>query len=208
VYAQTPADEVFSFPLSGETLPRYSGVCARLAAHPIITGTFTQTKTLTRIQRSLVSGGNFIFDTARGIVWETLKPFPSVMAVGQDYIVQSLAGGKKTKTGAAGNETFMRFSETMRAVFTGDSRLLRENFKNYFTGQPAAGGASNWTLGLIPTDTSLQAFAAALVLTGDSVIRTITLYEKAGDVLRYELSGHSFPAELSPREKAFFSADE
>jgi hypothetical protein len=93
-YSQTlPDSAVFHFPLSAETLPRYNDVCARLAERPVMTGIFTQKKTLTRINRSLVSGGNFIFDARLGIVWETLKPFPSVMAVGTDYIIQSLPGG-------------------------------------------------------------------------------------------------------------------
>jgi hypothetical protein len=97
----------------------------------------------------------------------------------------------------------MRFSETLRAVFTGDAHRLREDFENYFTEERGL-----WTIGLVPSEKALKSFAAAIVMSGDSALRSITLYEQNGDILQYELSGHSFPGELNAREKAFFSPAE
>ncbi|MDR0386815.1 MAG: outer membrane lipoprotein carrier protein LolA [Treponema sp.] len=200
--ARENAPDVFRFPLGAETLARYNEVSKTLAEHPVVTGTFTQTRTLSRMNRTMVSGGNFIIAAEMGMVWDTRTPFPSVMAVGRDYIVQSTPRGTKTRLEARGNETFLSLADTISAVFTGDARRLGENFDNYFT---ESGG--KWFLGLIPREKTVRTFAAQITLSGDSVIRNITLREQGGDTIQYELSGHGFPEGLSPNEKALFSVE-
>jgi hypothetical protein len=195
--AQT--SEVFRFPLSAETLPRYTAVCDTLAGHPVVKGSFVQKKTIRRLNRSLLSGGFFIIDAELGIVWDTRSPFPSIMAVGRDYLIQSVPGGAKTKLNAAGNETFLRFSDTISAVFSGNVQKLLDNFENYFT---ESGGS--WTLGLIPSERTIRSFAARITMSGDSVIRSVTLYEQNGDTIQYELSDHGFPENLGSDERALF----
>jgi outer membrane lipoprotein-sorting protein len=198
--AQTAAEDVFRFPLNAATRPRFDRVCAALAEHPVIKGTFTQQKTINRLNRSLVSSGNFIITADLGMVWETLSPFPSTLAVGPDYLVQSTPSGVKTRLDAAGNEIFLRLSDTISAVFSGNSRKLLDNFENYFTESNGS-----WTLGLIPSETSIKTFAARIIMEGDTVIRRITLREQNGDSIRYELSNHSFPQGIDSGEKALFS---
>ncbi|MDR1142630.1 MAG: outer membrane lipoprotein carrier protein LolA [Spirochaetaceae bacterium] len=200
--AQDDLTEVFNFPLSRENLARYNAICAILAEHPVVAGIFTQTRTLSRQGRSLVSRGNFIIAAKLGMVWDTQAPFPSTMAVGRDYIIQSTPRGTRTRLEARGNETFLRLSDTISAVFSGDARKLRENFENYFV---ESGG--NWILGLVPTDRAIRNFAARIIMSGDSVIRIIILREQNGDTIRYELADHDFPGALSPHEEALFSLD-
>jgi hypothetical protein len=200
LYAQADNRDVFRFPLGPDTLPRFNEINAVLAAHPLIRGTFRQQKTLSRLNRSLVSEGRFIIARDLGMVWETVKPFPSTTTVGRDYLIQSIPGGRKTKLDAAGNETFLHFSGVISAVFAGDAKKLLENFENYFTEERGL-----WTLGLIPRDIPIRSFAARIIMGGDSVVRTITLYEQSGDLIRYELSGHVFPGALSADEREFFS---
>jgi hypothetical protein len=200
--AQENAPEVFRFPLGAATRARYDEVTKTLAEHPVVKGTFTQTRTLSRMNRSMVSGGNFIIAAGTGMVWDTRTPFPSVMAVGRDYIVQSTPRGTRTRLEAQGNETFLSLADTISAVFTGDARRLKENFDNYFT---ESGG--RWFLGLIPKEKAVRTFAAQITMSGDSVIRVIVLREQNGDAIRYELSGHSFPEGLTSDEKALFSVE-
>ncbi|MDR0553886.1 MAG: outer membrane lipoprotein carrier protein LolA [Treponema sp.] len=199
--AQTP-DAVFQHPLSAAALPRFHEVCGVLSSHPLIKGSFTQRKTIKRLDRSLDSSGNFIIDSRRGMVWETLKPYPSTMAVGRDYLVQSSPGRPKTTLSAAGNEVFLRLASVISAVFSGNAQLLLDNFGDFFV--DSGGG---WTLGLIPSENAVRSFAERIILEGDTVIRRITLFEQNGDTIRYELSGHVFPEALSPDEAAFFSPD-
>jgi outer membrane lipoprotein-sorting protein len=192
--------DIFRFPLSPEIRGAFIGICADLAKHPLIKGNFEQTKTISRLNRSLVSRGNFIIAADLGMVWETLSPFPSTMAVGRDFIIQSAPSGSRTKIEARGNETFLQISDTMSAVFSGNSQKLLDNFEIFFTGS-----GSSWTLGLIPSEKSIRSFADRIIVNGDSVIRSINLYEKNGDTVRYVLSAHIFPGALSPSEKDLFS---
>jgi outer membrane lipoprotein-sorting protein len=191
--------EVFSFPLGEETLPRYEETCRVLAEHPVIKGNFIQRKTLSRLNRVLVSEGKFTIHTELGILWDTLSPFPSSIVAGRDFIIQSTPRGGRTKLDAQGNETFLRLSDTISAVFSGNSRRLLEGFDNYFTESKGA-----WVLGLVPSDKAVRSFAVKIIMTGDRIIKTITLYEQNGDIIRYELSNHTFPGVLSDSEKAFF----
>jgi outer membrane lipoprotein-sorting protein len=193
-------ENFFRFPLSAETRPKFEAVCQALAKEPVVTGVFAQTKTISRLNRSLVSEGNFVIASGTGMIWDTRKPFPSTMAVGRDFMVQSTPSGKRTRLDAGGNETFLRFSDTISAVFSGNSRQLIDNFEIYFN--PAA---SSWTLGLLPKEKAIRNFAVRITMEGDSVIRVITLYEQNGDMIRYELKGHQFPGGLSAGENALFA---
>ncbi|MDR2211841.1 MAG: outer membrane lipoprotein carrier protein LolA [Spirochaetaceae bacterium] len=194
-----PADDVFTHPLNEETLPRFNRICTAMAAHRIMRGRFVQTKTLNRLGRSLVSHGSFAVDVDRGILWDTRSPYPSVMAVGRDFLVQS-SGGRTTRLETGDNAAFVRISETMGAVFTGDAKKLTGNFEVFFTEQ---GGG--WKLGLVPKDNAIRSFAKAIVMSGDSAVKRVTLYEQNGDTVLYELSDHSYPPSLNTDERAYFS---
>ncbi|GHU65348.1 hypothetical protein FACS189447_04110 [Spirochaetia bacterium] len=203
VYSQSNAaanEEIFNFPLVQALLPQFNEVCGDLAKQPLIKGSFEQTKTISRLNRSLVSRGNFIIAAELGMVWDTKSPFPSVMTVGRDYIIQSIPGSNtRTQLDAKGNETFLHLAGTISAIFTGNSQSLLDNFEVYFTQSAKA-----WSLGLIPREKSIRSFAAKITMTGDSSIRTIYIYEQNGDSIRYVLSDHIFPEILSPEEKALF----
>jgi hypothetical protein len=197
--AQTVADDVFKHPLNNESRGSFNRICAAMAEHQVMRGQFVQTKTLARLGRNLVSRGNFAVDAELGMLWDTQSPFPSVMAVGRDFIVQT-SGGRKSRLDARGNETFIRISQTMSALFMGDSKQLANNFELFFT---ESGGS--WNLGLVPKDSSIRSFAAAIIMRGDSDVRQVALYEQEGGSVVYELSGHSYPTTLSGNEKAYFS---
>jgi outer membrane lipoprotein-sorting protein len=194
-----PRGGVFDHPLTGETRRRFTAVCEAMAEHRLMRGNFVQTKTLKRLNLSLVSQGIFVVDAGQGIIWDTRSPYSSVMAVGRDFVVQSSAG-RTTRLDTADNAAFVRISETMSAIFTGDIQKLTGNFKLFFTEEGKA-----WTLGLLPNDAAIRSFARAIVINGDSALRTVILYEQNGDTVTYELSDHSYPSVLSSNEKAYFA---
>jgi hypothetical protein len=207
LHGQPNEDKIFSplNSLNGKPQARFNAVCAAMAEHTLVKGDFVQTKTISRLGRSLVSKGFFIIDSGLGMVWDTRSPFPSIMAVGRDYIIQSGPDGKKTKLDAAGNETFLRISDTISAVFSGNAKKLADNFEIYFLEEPRSAGDTVWTIGLVPRDASIRTFASSIIMTGDSQLRTLVLNEQSGAAVRYELFNHSFPGALSPSEKNLFS---
>jgi hypothetical protein len=198
--AEAQEGDIFRHPLGPHNLGAFSKTCAALAKHPFIKGEFEQEKVLGRLGRSLKSGGNFIIAADMGMVWETTRPFPSTLALGKDYLVQSRPGGQKTTLSAQGNETFLRFAEVISAVFSGNAQGLLDNFEVYY-----AGGETAWELGLSPLDRAIGSFAARITMSGDSAIRLITISEQNGDVIRYTLSRHVYPPELAAHEKALFA---
>jgi hypothetical protein len=203
LWAQTPQEEIFNYPLGPQTMDTFITSCSRLAEHLVVRGNFEQEKTLSRLDRTLKSSGNFIIAVGLGMVWDTVKPFPSTLTLGKDYIIQSRSGGQKTVLNAQGNETFLRMAEIISAIFSGNSRGLMDNFNVYYSG--GAGGINApWELGLIPQDTTIGAFAEKIIMKGSTTIRSIQIYERNGDSVQYVLTNHNYPAELNANEKTFF----
>ena len=200
LWAQTPAEEIFRHPLEPKNMDVFKTTCLRIAEHPVVRGNFEQEKKLSRLNRSLVSSGNFIIAAGLGMVWDTVRPFPSTLTLGKDFIIQSRPSGQKTVLSAQGNETFLRMAEVVSAVFSGQSQRLLDNFKVYYAGSDTA-----WELGLIPRNAAIGSFAEKIIMKGDSAIRSILVYEQNGDTIQYILSNHRYPAELNVQEKAFFT---
>ena len=204
LWAQSPQEDVFRYPLRPETENAFRLTCDRLAEHPFIRGKFEQEKTLSRLNRSLKSSGNFIIASLQGMVWDTVAPFPSTLTLGKDYLIQSRPGGQRTVLGAQGNETFIRMAEVLSAVFSGNSQKLIDNFKVYYSGGPVSADGV-WEMGLTPLDRAIGSFAERIVMKGDTAVRFIKIHEQSGDTIQYILSNHSYPVELNDNEKVLFS---
>jgi len=193
-------EDVFRHPLGPQTTVAFNTAFANLAQKPITKGNFEQEKYLNRFDRSLMSSGNFIIAAEQGMVWETLKPFPSTMILGKNFIMQSRPDGRKSVLSAQGNETFAQMADVISFVFSGQSQGLLENFEVFFLGS-----FSNWNMGLLPRNSVFASFVMKITMSGDSAIRYIRLFEQSGDVITYTLSNHSYPAGLNAHEEAFFS---
>jgi len=191
--------DVFNYPLRPENMPAFEMTSARLSEHPIVRGNFEQEKVLSRFGRSLRSSGYFIIVSELGMVWDTVRPFPSTLVLGKDYFVQFRPGGQRTVLNAAGNETFLGMADVISAVFSGNIRGLLDNFEVFYSGTTSA-----WEMGLLPLNVAIAAFAGRIVMTGDNAIRSIVIHEQNGDSIIYILSNHSYPRELSVHERAFF----
>ena len=64
---------IFASSLFAET---FDSVCENLSKHPVMTGRFSQVKTISSVNRQMKSNGTFIF-SLDGIMWKTEKPFAS-----------------------------------------------------------------------------------------------------------------------------------
>jgi len=204
LWAQVPEEEVFRHPLGPQTVDAFKATCLRLAQHSFIRGNFEQEKIISRLNRSLKSSGNFIIAAHQGMAWDTVKPFPSTLTLGRDFMIQSRPGGQKTVLSAQGNETFLYMAEVISTVFSGNAQGLLDNFKVYYLAK-APGDVVNWEIGLTPLNKAINSFAEKIIMKGDAAIRSIQIYEQNGDTIKYSLSNHHYPAELDVHEKAYFS---
>ena len=201
--------DVFNHPLSARNLQSYNTICEQLAGRPFTKGAFEQTKTIKQLNRSLTSKGDFIIAADLGLVWITKSPFPSVTALGKDYIVQSVPGGTESRIDAKGNETFTNMADILGSLFTGNAQMLGTRFDNFFTETQSPSGMV-WTLGLIPKEQAIRSYARQFILEGiegerGALIRSLVIHEQSGDSVTYLFTEHSFPAELEIHEKAYFS---
>ena len=194
-----PAD-VFDVPLTAATRDDFSAVCATLSAHPVQKGDFTQTKHIAKLNRALVSSGAYLISRDDGIVWQTKKPFPSVLTVTPSAITQTAASGKTSILVAGSNPTFESFSGIIRSVFAGGDGLNERQFDIFFSCS-----AAGWTLGLVPKDDAVRAVAQRFVLTGETALQSVIMHEPGGDFVRYEFANQTFLAALTDDEKALFS---
>lgn len=178
-------------------------VCAGLAKHPVTTGNFVQTKTMKANNRALKSSGNFIFGL-EGIVWNTLKPFPSTMAITKDRIIQTARDGSQTVIEASGNEIFGSVANTLTAVFSNDLTLLSKNFETSFTDNKNG----TWSVALTPKDDTVKAVMKSLVLSGtnssDICLNQMVMVEASENTITYDFLDQKYPKELTADEKAFF----
>lgn len=179
-------------------------VCDGLSKTPITKGDFTQIKTINAKGRTLKSSGKFLI-SLEGIMWKTLKPFPSNLIVTENAMIQIAADGKKNVMSASDNQIFQNISKTLRSVFAGDSKELENNFKVAFENKENG----LWSVVLTPKDSTIAAVMQTLELSGSSTNTQVTLLslelqETSNNKIRYEFSNQIYPKELTTDEKAFF----
>lgn len=192
-------------------------VCRSLSSNPIMKGDFVQEKTISALNRTLKSYGVFIFSD-EGIVWKTEKPFPSIMAVSLDKVVQTRADGTKTFMDASQNQIFLSISKSLSAMFSGNKNALLENFNVDFKNQNETNG---WTIFLTPKDESVSQILKSIQVLGKmngtenavknsaetqkTQIDEILMTESSNDTIKYIFSNQTFPEGLTQDEKNYFA---
>lgn len=184
----------------------FDSVCNKLAKHANTVGNFTQVKRINAAKRSLKSSGTFIF-SLDGIMWKTLKPFPSIMAIGITSIIQTAPDGKKTVIDVSKNQIFKSIAVTLSSVFSGNAEALYTNFSVAYDIQQ-----NRWKADLTPKDSTVAAVMKTLIISGTvntetATLDTIVMAESSGDIITYTFTDQTYPQELTDAEKANFSAE-
>ncbi|MDR1759517.1 MAG: outer membrane lipoprotein carrier protein LolA [Fibrobacter sp.] len=209
--AQEPSEEftVFRMPLNEEDKPLFEEVCLQLAKYPIVKGNFKQKKVITKLSRTFESEGVFLISEQDGILWDTQKPFPLLLAVTDSKVVQKTPQGKYQVIHTADNAVFREFAKTIQAVFSGKPAELYGRFDIYFFSQPPhkKGVLPGSHIGLIPKDKTLRDLFAFIYIRVDSVLADCILKESNGDQIVYQFSGHQFPERLTKEEQEAFLAE-
>ncbi len=178
----------------------FNEVCKNISSHKVTKGDFAQTKLIKKIKREIKSSGTFIVSVDDGILWNTLKPFKSSMAITKTGIIQTNAQGKKNVVATGENATFEQVSSLMTSLFDGNIDALNKNFDIEFIGS-----ASNWNVNLVPKDSSVRAFVESIEMAGQATINTMVLHEPSGDFTKYEFSSQTFADSLTSGEKSLFN---
>lgn len=180
-------------------------VCGKLAEHPHTTGLFNQTKSVTSKgkTRNLKSSGTFIF-SVDGVMWNTLKPFPSTLIVTKTQMIQGAADGTETAMDMSSNETFSSIANTLLAIFSCDLTLLNESFTVDFTDNKNG----TYAMLLSPKKSSIASVMKSILIEGkctsEATMESITITELSENTINYIFSEQKYPKELSADDKNFF----
>lgn len=173
---------------------------AREVARPaVLRGEFRQEKQVAGFRNPLRSQGRFVVARERGVIWTTLKPFPSEMVITAERILSRQPDGSTRVELDAREQPAMRsVNAILFALMSGDVQALSSQFT-----VDAQRDAEGWTLALTPKSPMLAKAFSALQLRGDRYVRQVDIVEASKDRTRLTFTALTeAPATLAADEAA------
>jgi outer membrane lipoprotein-sorting protein len=173
---------------------------AREVARPaVLRGEFSQEKQVAGFRNPLRSQGRFVVARERGVIWTTLKPFPSEMVITAERILSRQPDGSTRVELDAREQPAMRsVNAILFALMSGDVQALSSQFT-----VDAQRDAEGWTLALTPKSPMLAKAFSALQLRGDRYVRQVDIVEASKDRTRLTFTALTeAPATLAADEAA------
>lgn len=183
----------------------FDTVCNGLTSHKVTVGDFTQTKKSSAVHRELKSSGHYII-SGSGIVWETTKPFPSVLVVTETKIKQTLPDGTSSVIDGADNSVFASVAGTLSSLFSGDREKLEKNFTVCFLSS-----SDFWKMILYPKDANISSVMRSITLSGksksavDTSLDSVLIDGVSNDTILYTFKNQQYKEALNEDEKALFT---
>lgn len=174
----------------------------RIAKVAVLRGSFEQQKQVAGFKNPLRSQGKFLLARDKGVVWTTLKPFPSETVITRERIFSFDETGKHSVQADARQQPALRqVNAMMFALMAGDVKALAARFD--IDAQALANNA--WTLALKPKSAAMAKSFSRIELRGDRYVREVVIVEGAGDRTTLKFVGLSeTPAQLSAAEARRF----
>lgn len=174
----------------------------RVAQVDVLRGGFEQEKRIAGFKNPLRSQGTFVVARGKGVVWTTLKPFPSEVVITGDRILSRQRDGS-TRVEVDGREqpALRSVNAMMFALVSGDVAALSSRFDTQVQAKPG----NAWTLALKPKSAALAKAFSRIVLSGDRFVREVDIEEANGDHTHLRFIDLSqAPAQLSADEARRF----
>ncbi|WP_034350922.1 outer membrane lipoprotein carrier protein LolA [Herbaspirillum sp. GW103] len=154
---------------------------SRLAKPTVMCGRFDQSKQLTGIKKPLQSHGRFCVLKGRGILWQTLQPFPGTLRITRDAIVQIQDGRIAMKLDAQQEPVVKMINSVLFSLLAGDLSQLDTLFE--LDGSLRDG---HWQVALKARQPALAKAIGDISLAGASYVDKVSMQEASGD--RTEIS--------------------
>jgi hypothetical protein len=172
---------------------------AMLAKPDQLCGRFDQTKTLAGMKRPLLSQGRFCVVAGKGVLWRTLKPFPSTLRLTKDEIVQFQGERVAMRLAAQQEPTVRMINSVLFSLLAGDLQQLDTLFDVDGTID------GTWKVALKARAPALAKAIGAIALEGGAYVKNITIQEAGGDRTEIVFSDiKTGPAAVLPEEAALF----
>lgn len=161
----------------------------RLANTEITQGGFQQEKQLKFLRNKLISQGFFVYHQSKGVIWKTLTPVPSLVIVNDSRLLT--AQGEQSVPAA--------FGKLFKALLGSDFTQLMDSFSITGTNQTAI-----WQIRLEPKDEMLKKIFSKILLSGDTELRLLELYELNGNITHTKFDRIIHPLRLTKEQESEF----
>jgi outer membrane lipoprotein-sorting protein len=149
---------------------------AMLAKPAIMCGRFDQTKQLAGMKKPLAAEGRFCVVAGKGVLWRTLKPFPSTLRLTRDEIVNYQGDRVAMRLDAKTEPTVRVINNVLFSLLAGDLGQLDTLFDGDGTVD-----ANSWNVSLKPRQAALEKAIGAIKLEGGQYVKSIVMNEASGD---------------------------
>jgi outer membrane lipoprotein-sorting protein len=149
---------------------------AMLAKPALMCGRFDQTKQLAGMKKPLASEGRFCVIAGKGVLWRTLKPFPSTLRLTRDEIVNYQGDRVAMRLDAKTEPTVRMINNVLFSLLSGDLGQL----DTLFDGDGAV-DANSWNVALKPRQAALEKAIGTIKLEGGAYVKSIVMNEGSGD---------------------------
>jgi outer membrane lipoprotein-sorting protein len=179
-----------------------AGVQQRVAQVAVLRGEFTQEKRIEGFKNPLRSEGRFLLARDKGVLWATLKPFPSEVVLTRERILsRQRDGSTRVEMDARQQPALRSVNAMMFALMSGDVKALTGRFDAQAQLLPN----NAWKLVLTPKAGPVAQAFKAIILEGDRYVRRVDIDERNGDRTHLQFSGMSeAPAQLTTDEARRF----
>jgi hypothetical protein len=163
----------------------FADVQATLSKAPLVSGSFTQDKSVKGFKKPLKSSGDFEVMRGQRIVWHTKAPFDSTLIVTPESLTQTSAAGPSVRVSASEQPGVTMLTRVLLGVVSGDLGPLESNWTA--TGVVEQG---RFSIQLIPKNDALKKVISELSLTGDTFVRTVRIKDGGGAETQIALLPH------------------
>ena len=183
------------------TADTVSSLTAAVARPEVLRGEFTQEKQVSGFRNPLRSQGRFVVARQHGVVWTTLKPFPSEVVITADRILsRQRDGSSRVEVDARQQPALRSVNAIMFALMSGDVQALSSQFN-----VSASRQGQGWRLQLTPKSAMLAKAFESVTLQGDRYVRQVDIVEASKDRTQIRFSALSeAPATLDADEARRF----
>jgi hypothetical protein len=173
---------------------------AMLAKPPVMCGRFDQSKQLAGMKKPLAAEGRFCVVAGKGVLWRTLKPFPSTLRLTRDEIVNYQGDRVAMRLDAKTEPTVRMINNVLFSLLAGDLAQLESLFEVDGTVD-----ANSWSVSLKAREPALAKAIGTIKLEGGAYVKNIVMNEASGDRTSIVFSAiQSGEAAMTKEEAALF----
>lgn len=170
----------------------------------VLTGRFTQERTLAGIPKPLRNEGRFTLAPGQGLIWRAEKPFESITVITPGGLTQSVSEQQTLNLPATRLPFLKPFYDMLSGGLAGDYRAMEQNFT-----VTREDSEQMWGVRLTPKKAGDPANGPieSIRLTGRDLVETVEIAKTGGDKEKLVFSDQKLsPGPVPPDEARLFES--